>query len=195
MPLGFSKTKTETINGDGATVTYRAELPSSLLQERYSFTTPLVMSDGLWPMARGSAGGQRPLVPPAVPELSAADLAAQVGALELKLAGALRGRAPAGQDIQLFLGRDLFLALGDRIRHLPPDKRRVTARVPRPTVVRDTALQVEDGKEVEKGRGGWDGRGPVGARPRRWRRRVHARAPTADVGAAQAGRGAAAVTG
>ena len=66
---------------------------------------------------------------------------------------------------------------------------------PRPTVLRDTALQVEDCKEVEDGRGRWGGRGPVGARPRRWRRRVHARAPTADVGAAQAGRRAEAVAG
>src|SRR4051794_10902000 len=67
--------------------------------------------------------------------------------------------------------------------------------VPRPTVLRDTALQVEDCKEVQDGRGRWDGRGPVGARPPRWRRRVHARAPTADVGAPQAGRGAEAVGG
>src|SRR5215208_6076422 len=65
--------------------------------------------------------------------------------------------------------------------------------LPRPTVLRDTALQVEDCKEVEDGRGRWDGRGPVGARPPRWRRRVHARAPTAGVGAPQAGRGAEAV--
>ena len=67
--------------------------------------------------------------------------------------------------------------------------------LPRPTVLRDTALQVEDCKEVEDGRGRWGGRGPVGARPPRWRRRVHARAPTADVGAPQAGRRAAAVAG
>src|SRR6476619_5814931 len=67
--------------------------------------------------------------------------------------------------------------------------------VPRPTVLRDTALQVEDCKEVQDGRGRWDGHGPVGARPPRWRRRVHARAPTADVGAPQAGRGAEAVAG
>src|SRR3954471_22763748 len=67
--------------------------------------------------------------------------------------------------------------------------------VPRPTVLRDTALQVEDCKEVEDGRGRWDGRAPVGARPSRWRRRVHARAPRADVGAPQAGRGAEAVAG
>src|SRR3954451_311401 len=66
---------------------------------------------------------------------------------------------------------------------------------PRPTVLRDTALQVEDCKEVEDGRGRWDGRGPVGARPPRWRRRVHARAPTADVGAPQSGGGAEAVAG
>src|SRR4051794_15885843 len=62
--------------------------------------------------------------------------------------------------------------------------------LPRPSVLRDTALQVEDCKEVQDGRGRWDGRGPVGARPPRWRGRVHARAPTADVGAPQAGRGA-----
>src|SRR3954452_17657832 len=59
-------------------------------------------------------------------------------------------------------------------------------QVPRATVLRDTALQVEDCKEVKDGRGRWDGHGPVGARPPRWRRRVHARAPTADVGAPQA---------
>src|SRR3954454_11913409 len=68
-------------------------------------------------------------------------------------------------------------------------------RFPRPTVLRDTALQVEDCKEVEDGRGRWDGCGPVGARPPRWRRRVHARAPTANVSAPQAGRGAEAVAG
>ena len=67
--------------------------------------------------------------------------------------------------------------------------------VPRPTVLRDTALQVEDCKEVEDGRGRWDGRGPVGARTPRWRRRVHARGPTTDVGAPQAGRRAEAVAG
>src|SRR3954447_24795996 len=67
--------------------------------------------------------------------------------------------------------------------------------LPRPTVLRDTALQVEDCKEVKDGRGRWDGRGPVGARPPRWRRRGHPRAPTADVGAPQAGRGAEAVAG
>src|SRR5215212_8254272 len=65
--------------------------------------------------------------------------------------------------------------------------------IPRVTVLRDTALQVENCKEVKDGRGRWDGRGPVGARPPRWRRRVHARAPTADVGAPQAGRGAPSV--
>src|SRR3954447_16358129 len=43
--------------------------------------------------------------------------------------------------------------------------------LPRPTVLRDTALQVEDCKEVKDGRGRWDGRGPVGARPPRRRRR------------------------
>src|SRR4051794_13260957 len=67
--------------------------------------------------------------------------------------------------------------------------------VPRPRVLWDTALQVEDCKEVEDGRGRWGECGPVGARPPRWRRRVHARAPTADVGAPQAGRRAAAVSG
>ena len=71
----------------------------------------------------------------------------------------------------------------------------INNKFPRPTVLRDTALQVEDCKEVENGRRRWDGRGPVGARPARWRRRVHARAPTADVGAAQAGRRAEAVAG
>ena len=67
--------------------------------------------------------------------------------------------------------------------------------VPRPTVLRDTALQVEDCKEVEDGRGRWDGRGSVGARTPRWRRRVHARGPTTDVGAPQTGRRAEAVAG
>src|SRR4051812_19260031 len=67
--------------------------------------------------------------------------------------------------------------------------------LPRPTVLRDTALQVEDCKEVEDGRGRWDGRAPVGARPPRWRRRVHARGPTTDVGAPQTGRRAEAVAG
>src|SRR6188472_1318648 len=51
--------------------------------------------------------------------------------------------------------------------------------LPRPTVFRDTALQVEDCKEEEDGRGRWGGRGYVGARPTRWRRRSHARAPAA----------------
>jgi hypothetical protein len=57
--------------------------------------------------------------------------------------------------------------------------------VPRSTVLRDTALQVWNGKEVEDGQQRWRGRGPGGARPTRWRRRAHARAPTADVGAPQ----------
>src|SRR5215208_1639844 len=43
-------------------------------------------------------------------------------------------------------------------------------------------------KEVKDGRGRWGGRGSVGARPTRWRRRTHARAPAADVGAPQAAR-------
>src|SRR5215218_9255247 len=67
--------------------------------------------------------------------------------------------------------------------------------LPRPTVLRDTALQVEDCKEVKDGRGRWDGRGPVGARPPRWRRRAHARAAAADVGTTQTGDGAAAPAG
>src|SRR3954471_1192060 len=67
--------------------------------------------------------------------------------------------------------------------------------VPRPTVLRDTALQVEDCKEVQDGRGRWGGRGPGGARPPSWRRRAHARAAAADVGAPQAGNGAAAPAG
>src|SRR4051795_8270917 len=69
------------------------------------------------------------------------------------------------------------------------------SELPRATVLRGTALQVEDCEEVQDGRGRWDGRGPVGARPPRWRRRAHAPAPTADVGAPQAGRGAEAVAG
>src|SRR3954452_16543248 len=47
----------------------------------------------------------------------------------------------------------------------------------------------------EDGRERWGGRRPGGARPPRWRRRVRARAPTADVGATQAGSGAAAPAG
>ena len=39
------------------------------------------------------------------------------------------------------------------------------AAVPRPTVLRDTALQVEDCKEVEDGRGRWGGRGPGRSAP------------------------------
>ena len=43
-------------------------------------------------------------------------------------------------------------------------------------------------KEVKDGRGRWGGRGSVGARPTRWRRRTHARAPASYVGAPEAGR-------
>src|SRR3954462_15494071 len=46
----------------------------------------------------------------------------------------------------------------------------VDQEVPRPTVLRDTALQVEDCKEVKDGRGRWAGRGPVRDRPPRRRR-------------------------
>src|SRR3712207_3076354 len=58
-----------------------------------------------------------------------------------------------------------------------------TWRFPRPTVLRDTALQVGDCEEVEDGRGFWGGRGPGGARPPRCRGRgrAHARAAAADV--------------
>src|SRR5687768_12257727 len=43
-------------------------------------------------------------------------------------------------------------------------------------------------REVTDGRGDWGGRGPGGARPPRWRRRAHARAPAPDLGPPQAGR-------
>src|SRR4051812_50095506 len=106
-------------------------------------------------------------------------------------------RSPGGQAVN----EDTVVALPRPGSNLADDPLQGVLRagarrmLPRATVLRDTALQVEGCKEVQDGRGRWDGRGPVGARPPRWRRRGPAPAPAAAVGAPPAGPRAPAAAG
>lgn len=148
--LGFDFTRTEQINDVGGTVTYRATMPESIIEERLTFSAPVAMTEGVWLLGRRSQDGQATIRAPAVPDVAVNTLATEIAALEAKVGAALSGKAPAGQDLQLFAGRDAFLAIANRIAGLPADKRQVTIQ----TITRTGRLAEANWRDDLLGRGG-----------------------------------------
>jgi len=126
LTLGVKETRTESVNDRGATITYEASMPESVVEQRISYSAPLFTTDGFWIFGRLNEKGQAALKPAETENLTEEQLRLEVAQMERDITGKLAA-LPAGRaDLQVYLGQELFRALARKIAQLPADHLRLT---------------------------------------------------------------------
>jgi hypothetical protein len=123
--LKLKQEATEPI-GDNAKISYVATLPESTIVRRVSYSSPIVLPNGLWLFGMMSDSGQKVLKvsDPPSRETSALRQAIEGLGRSLSAKAAEYSKLPGGA-LSVRVNKEVFIALGNDIAALPDDKRRI----------------------------------------------------------------------
>lgn len=125
----------EVVNKDtGATITYDASLPSSALEQKLSFASPVFRPEGIWLMARHSDEGQDFVLPATPPAQS--ELADAVNALTAEVQVKTAAFTGAPNTLSVWMSPYLLTSVAGKLSELSDASRTLTIQ----TTARDGRL-------------------------------------------------------
>ena len=149
LNTGFSSQST--ISASDGTVTLNTSLPGKVLEQRFSYASPLFIHSGVWLMASTSSSGQALLAPPPAPDLRPAEMESKIVALRERISAAVR-ELEQDSDFAMLLKSKVLVGLVQQLAALPEGNRTVAVQSVGTTghLVDDGTLLVElpDGNAV-----------------------------------------------
>lgn len=126
LTFGVKETRTEPVNDRGATITYEASMPESVVEQRISYSAPVFTKDGFWIFGRLNEKGQAVLKPAEPQNLTDEQLRLESAQMEREISAKLAALPEGRADLQVYLGQEVFRALARKIAQLPADHLRLT---------------------------------------------------------------------